>query len=70
VEDTAIKPLNDARLIVTKGLISGLQGPKARPIDGLSFGLLRHHLAKQDIMLGQLSDRKIVQGKLRWMVAQ
>jgi 2-polyprenyl-3-methyl-5-hydroxy-6-metoxy-1,4-benzoquinol methylase len=70
VEDTAIKLLNDANLIVTSGLISGLQGPKAKLLDLVSFGLLRHHLAKQYIMLGQLDDRKIVQETVRWTVSQ
>jgi 2-polyprenyl-3-methyl-5-hydroxy-6-metoxy-1,4-benzoquinol methylase len=70
VEDTAIKLLNDANLIVTSGLISGLQGPKAKLLDLVSFGLLRHHLAKQYIMLGQLGDSKIVQEKIQWTVSQ
>ncbi len=70
VEDTAIKLLNDADLIVTSGLISGLQGPKAKLLDLVSFGLLRHHLAKQYIILGQLCDSKIVQEKIRWTVSQ
>ncbi len=70
VEDTAIKLLNDANLIVTSGLISGLQGPKAKLLDLVSFGLLRHHLAKQYIMLGELADSKMVQEKLRWTVSQ
>jgi len=70
VEDTAIKLLNDANVIVTAGLISGLQGPKAKLLDLLSFGLLRHHLAKQYVMLGQLGDRKIVQKRIRWAISQ
>jgi 2-polyprenyl-3-methyl-5-hydroxy-6-metoxy-1,4-benzoquinol methylase len=70
VEDTAIKLLNDANLIVRKGLILGLQGPKTRLLDGLSFGVLRHHLAKQYVMLGQLSDGEIAQQDLRWIVAR
>jgi 2-polyprenyl-3-methyl-5-hydroxy-6-metoxy-1,4-benzoquinol methylase len=70
VEDTAIKLFNDANLIVTSGLISGLQGPKAKLLDLVSFGLLRHHLAKQYIMLGQPGDSKIVQEKIRWAVSQ
>lgn len=69
VEDTAIKLLNDANLTVTAGLISGLDGPRAKMLDLFSFGLLRHHLAKQYIMLGQLSDRKIEQTKIRWKIA-
>lgn len=70
VEDTAIKLLNDANLIVTSGLISGLQGAKAKLLDLVSFGLLRHYLAKQYIMLGQLGDRKIVQKRIRWIISQ
>jgi 2-polyprenyl-3-methyl-5-hydroxy-6-metoxy-1,4-benzoquinol methylase len=70
VEDTAIKLLNDADLIVTSGLISGLRGPKAKLLDLVSFGLLRHHLTKQYIMLGQLGDSSIVQEKIRWTVSQ
>ena len=70
VEDTAIKLLNDANLIVTAGLISGIQGPKAKMLDLLSLKLLRHHLAKQYIMLGQLSDGKIAQAKIAWKLVQ
>jgi 2-polyprenyl-3-methyl-5-hydroxy-6-metoxy-1,4-benzoquinol methylase len=70
VEDTAVKLLNDANLLVTAGLISGVEGPKAKLVDLLSFGLLRHHLAKQYIMLGHLGDRKIVQKRIRWTNSQ
>ena len=70
VEDTAIKLLNDANLIVTAGLISGIQGPKAKMLDLISLKLLRHHLAKQYIMLGQLSDGKIAQAKIAWKLVQ
>src|ERR1700733_96048 len=70
VEDTAVELLNDANLIVTAGLISGIQGPKTKLLDRLSFGLLRHHLAKQYIMLGQLNDGKIAQTKVQWKVTQ
>lgn len=66
VEDTAVKLLNDANFVVTRGLISGLTGPRSMFIDRISFGLLRHHLAKQYIMLGQLCDRKFLQPKIAW----
>jgi 2-polyprenyl-3-methyl-5-hydroxy-6-metoxy-1,4-benzoquinol methylase len=69
VEDTAIQLLNDANLTVTSALISGIQGPKSRLLDLLSLGLLRHHLAKQYIMLGKLSDHKTVQKRVRWKIA-
>ena len=69
VEGTAIKLLNDANFIVTAGLVSGIQGPKSKLLDLLSFGGLRHHLAKQYIMLGQLTDGKISQERIRWALA-
>jgi 2-polyprenyl-3-methyl-5-hydroxy-6-metoxy-1,4-benzoquinol methylase len=69
VEDTAVKLLNDAGLVVTSGLISGLQGPKSRLLDLLSFGLLRHHLAKQYIMSGKLKDANAGQEQVRWQIA-
>jgi 2-polyprenyl-3-methyl-5-hydroxy-6-metoxy-1,4-benzoquinol methylase len=68
VENTAIELLNGADLIVTKALISGIQGLRAKLLNFLSCGLLRHHLAKQYIMLGQLSERKITQQKIHWTV--
>lgn len=70
VEDTAIKLLNDANFIVTAGVISGIQGPRSKLLDLLSFGALRHHLAKQYIMLGQLSDRELSQERIKWAIAQ
>ena len=69
VEATAIKLLNDANFIVTAGLVSGIQGPKSKLLDLLSFGGLRHHLAKQYIMLGQLTDGKLSQERVRWALA-
>lgn len=69
VENTAVKLLNDANLIVTAGLITGLQGPRAKILDRLSLGLLRHHLTKQYIMLGELSDREFVQQEIQWIAA-
>lgn len=69
VEGTAIKLLNDANFIVTAGLVSGIQGPKSKLLDLVSFGGLRHHLAKQYIMLGQLTDGKISQERIRWALA-
>jgi 2-polyprenyl-3-methyl-5-hydroxy-6-metoxy-1,4-benzoquinol methylase len=69
VEGTAIKLLNDANFIVTAGLVSGIQGPKSKLLDLVSFGGLRHHLAKQYIMLGQLTDGKFSQERVRWALA-
>lgn len=69
VEDTAVKLLNDANLVVIKGLIGGLQGPKSRLLDNLSFGLLRHHLARQYIMAGESRENNAIQEPVQWKVA-
>jgi 2-polyprenyl-3-methyl-5-hydroxy-6-metoxy-1,4-benzoquinol methylase len=66
VEKTAIELLNSANLRVTKGFMTGLEGPRAKAINLISFGLLRHRLAKQYIMLGQVSRENIVQQKVQW----
>lgn len=66
VEELAIKLLNDANLVVIKGLIAGLTGPKSKLIDLLSFGVLRHYLAKQYIMLGRLTEPTLAQPQIRW----
>lgn len=70
VEGTAVKLLNDANLNVTKALISGIQGRKAKIFDFLTFGLLRHYAAKQYMMLGQLSRGDFVQQKIHWELAR
>lgn len=69
VEDTAVKLLNDANLVVTGGLIGGLQGPKSRLLNQLSLGLLRHHLARQYIMAGEANDREVSQRRVKWQIA-
>jgi len=69
VEDTAIQLMNDAGLLVSQGLISGIQGPKAKLLDRASFGLLRHHLAKQYIMVGEPAAGGVVQSPVNWMVS-
>ena len=65
VEDTAVQLLNDASLVVRKGLLSGMQGRRYKLIDLMSFGLLRHYLTQQYIMLGQ-SGPCVVQPTIRW----
>ena len=66
VEDTAVRLLNDANLVVTDGLISGLEGPRSKAFDKLSLGLLRHHFAKQYIMAGSSVGSKVSQPKVNW----
>ena len=70
VEQTAIELLNSANFRVTKGIISGLRGPRSNLLDRLSFGLLRHHLAKQYIMRGELGHGEIVQKTIHWMATR
>jgi 2-polyprenyl-3-methyl-5-hydroxy-6-metoxy-1,4-benzoquinol methylase len=70
VEDTAISLMNDAGLKVTKGLVTGLRGYKAKLLNYLSLGLLRHHLTKQYIMLGEACEGEIRQAPIRWMSAR
>jgi SAM-dependent methyltransferase len=70
VEQTAINLLNDANLVVTKGLVTGLHGPRSRLISHLSFGLLLHYLTTQYIMLAELTNDRIVQEPVRWEVAR
>jgi 2-polyprenyl-3-methyl-5-hydroxy-6-metoxy-1,4-benzoquinol methylase len=71
VEDTALALLNEANLDVTMGLISGMQGPKSRLLNRLSFGLLKHYLGRQYIMRGERrGDAASGQGRVRWMIAE
>jgi 2-polyprenyl-3-methyl-5-hydroxy-6-metoxy-1,4-benzoquinol methylase len=49
VEDSITRFMNDAGLHIEAGLLSGLQGRKARFVDLATFGALRHHLTKQYI---------------------
>ncbi|MCK1590086.1 class I SAM-dependent methyltransferase [Bradyrhizobium sp. 169] len=66
VEGTAVELLNDADLTVTDGLVAGIEGPKSRLIDCLSLGVLRHHLVKQYIMVGQRRGDASVQPRIAW----
>ena len=66
VEDTAVKLLNDTNLIVKDGLITGLEGPKSKILDGLTLGFLTHHLAKQYIMAGEPTGERTAQPKINW----
>jgi 2-polyprenyl-3-methyl-5-hydroxy-6-metoxy-1,4-benzoquinol methylase len=68
VEDTAIRLLNDAGLIVKKGIVNGLRGPRAKLVNRLTFGLLRHHLTKQYVMMGQPNVDCSVQTKVQWSI--
>lgn len=66
VEGTAVKLLNDSGLVVKDGLITGIEGPKSKMLDRLTFGGLTHHLAKQYIMAGELTTESTTQLKINW----
>jgi 2-polyprenyl-3-methyl-5-hydroxy-6-metoxy-1,4-benzoquinol methylase len=66
VEDTAVKLLNDANLIVKNGLMTGLEGPKSNMLDRVTLGFLTHHLAKQYIMAGEPTGERTAQPKVSW----
>lgn len=65
VESSAVGLLNGGGFEVTDGLTDGLYR-KARLVDLLSFGLLRHHLTKQYVMKGRLRRGRVDQGPVRW----
>jgi 2-polyprenyl-3-methyl-5-hydroxy-6-metoxy-1,4-benzoquinol methylase len=69
VEDTAVKLLNDSNLIIKDGLVTGLEGPKSKMLDGLTLGFLTHHLAKQYIMAGEPIGELTAQPKINWKKA-
>lgn len=64
-EENTIDLLNGAGLRVCDGVINGLDGPKSRALDALSFGLFRHWLAKQYIMRGEPGSG---QGPVNWRI--
>ncbi|MDF0494650.1 methyltransferase domain-containing protein [Bradyrhizobium yuanmingense] len=66
VERTAVRLLNDSGLVVKDGLITGMEGPRSKMLDRLTFGGLTHHLAKQYIMAGELITGSTAQPKINW----
>ncbi|MGO9233053.1 MAG: class I SAM-dependent methyltransferase [Methylocella sp.] len=52
VRESAVALMNGAGLTVDRIIESGLEGPKTRTLDLLTFGLLRQRLAKQYILSG------------------
>jgi 2-polyprenyl-3-methyl-5-hydroxy-6-metoxy-1,4-benzoquinol methylase len=70
VEESAVKLLNSADLIVTKGVLSGpKEGPKSKFLNRLSLGMLRHHLTRQYIMVGQVRENAATQRRVQWEIA-
>ncbi len=56
VRESAVALMNGAGLKVDKIIASGLGGRKSRALDRLTFGLLRHRLARQYILSGSAND--------------
>ena len=69
VESTALGLLNQAGFRVDRGLLGGIVGPRARMLNLLSLGGLRHHLAKQYIMAGRKHPTPITQTSTHWDLA-
>ena len=65
VENTAIELMNAAGLNVVRGLISGLQAPRFKILNYMTFGLLKHYFALQYIMLGERGNGE-KQRCVRW----
>jgi 2-polyprenyl-3-methyl-5-hydroxy-6-metoxy-1,4-benzoquinol methylase len=66
--DSAVSLVRDAGLAVDQGLMAGINGPRARMIDALTFGSMRSRLAKQYIVRG-VSGRSATGADVTWRLA-
>jgi hypothetical protein len=48
--------------------MSGLQGPRFKMLELLTFGLFGHNLAKQYIIQGKLNGWGTIQQRIQWTV--
>jgi 2-polyprenyl-3-methyl-5-hydroxy-6-metoxy-1,4-benzoquinol methylase len=69
VRSSAIALMNQAGLMVHRGIRTGLGGPRARLLDRVTAGALRDHLTKQYIMAGRRAEVGETQGKVDWLAA-
>jgi 2-polyprenyl-3-methyl-5-hydroxy-6-metoxy-1,4-benzoquinol methylase len=67
VRKSAVALLNQAGLVVQRGIRTGLGGPRTRWLDRLTAGALRDRLTKQYIMAGRRAATGVVQGKVDWL---
>ena len=65
VQQSAVELLSKAGFTVDRGLLGGIDGPRARMADRLTLGLLRRRLTKQFILRGVRRDVHIT-GPIRW----
>jgi SAM-dependent methyltransferase len=63
---STIDLMNQAGLIICKGVRAGLSGPRARVLDGVTFGLMRDHLTKQYIVAGKRGKSGDTQDRVKW----
>ena len=70
VRERAVELLNSAGLRVVEGVVNGLQGPRAKLADRLTFGRFRSRLIKQYIMKAVLNPGKTPQGEIDWRPSQ
>ena len=68
VEESAIALMNQAGLIVQRGIRTGLRGPRSRILDTLTVGVLRNRLTKQYIMAGRRASSGVSQGAVEWLI--
>jgi SAM-dependent methyltransferase len=68
VESSCVALMNRSGLVVSDGCLGGFFGSKTRLADLLTFGLLRHWLAKQYIMRGVLAAGP--QTRINWKIAR
>lgn len=66
VETSAVELLNKGNFQVVGGLLNGLNGPKSRLLDNVTFGVLRPWLARQFIMKAHRTAGRPRQDKVVW----
>lgn len=64
---SAVALLNSTGFRVSKGIMLGIKGRKAKFIDLISFGLIKHHLTKQYAMCAEKVPTDCKQTDMRWM---
>ena len=65
-EKSAVRLLRQSGLSVTDGIVTGLEGRKAKLANALTGGLLLHYLVKQYIMAGSVGGSA---SRLTWRTA-
>ncbi len=66
VRTSALALMNQAGLVVQRGIRTGFDGPRSRLLDRLTGGTMRDHLTKQYIMVGQRAAPGTSQGPVAW----